>query len=1168
MLVKARFVEELQIDEIDFRFVFLLSEEDRGLLGNPVFARPGSGAPVGYGGGAELLTEEEQTRLFVVAMNFRPDGGEAPAAPDATTPMRPGSWYWVMLGGLIPQKPEEGELVTPDSGQLRGFRLVRLEGLGIYNAPGPRELNGLIDLMSATLPEEPMRPSLAMQVLAPLEGEGGEGLPPFPSQQLIDQAFRLAGCAVAFPMTREFLDEGLRLYSMLQGRIQAPRIPELYRIWANATKAPRQREEPDPDAPADRTTLLGEPLRQTVIDLSNPTEFGAPGARLLLHLLLAPYSLVGPASSPGGVTTREGSGVLRKLPFWTCDALAQVIYQVPGEEGLEPHATRRAQAVVTEAFFHLERRNRRAFDVLRDSGFADRDSQPLRFDFLELLSPAGSTVFAETVVDDGVVRRKNDLEKAVMPRLASRFVWIEDQRWRTPWMALAGFLGVPLRHFGRLGGRESRLAVTAEVTTPAWHPMQVERTELTRHNFLQLATRGVVDREMARLVIDQAARVNEAAELAVHPPIIEAPGIVHPPHRHALTPSQAEAFRNAQRWRLTLVTGDPGTGKTFLMRELVRLVREATDGEGFLLVLAPTNRAAARLAQQVAGEAQTRLYLLGEETDEPGMPLDFDIAVGTIDSFRARMETVETFRDLILGRPLVIALDEGSMVTMEQFASVVDLLSVSPEDDWAGQEGLADSVLRIVLVGDPFQLPSVEPGNFFWDMMRFLPVVRLREQKRFGREEGERNSLEQFFTMVRLGMEQSGTRAVVVDWMLAHDPEHRGDPHRFEKWHMEPPTNRQGQVRIVLVDDLPKRLPSDEAGWQAFMLQLNDHVRDTVFREISDWNSDSQRAETVPFVPVPTSPAEREAAWKKFLLFREDMTKPKAPFKVVTMFRRMISDARLTHYISSATRVNGWFQDALMGTLIGPDGTRQVQAMDLPASMVIPDNRWRDQWRHLAGSNQLSEARVMAFSSRPRDLVLCPGWPYTVLRNEFRPFGVFRSETVTYVGPVVERGRQKFRFISEQGREMIISRRYARLRYLAYGWSTNVHQIQGAEYPLVIGLWFEGMAFRQVQAWWQDIQPSTERATEVLDLGGEGEERMDLRAFYTAITRTKASFDLTRRNKETGERVVTRSPGRCVIIAGRHALRRYLGLHVQQRATGFAGTVLDMVRGGAQEDLL
>lgn len=1204
MLVKARFVEELQIDEIDFRFVFLLSVDDARLLGHPVLARPGAGGIVTFGGD-EPIPDADQSRLFVATMNFKPDGGEAPTAPDTIVTLRPGGFYWVMLANTLPRGIDErnAEVVQPDDGQLRGFRLARLEALGVYLAPAAAEFLGLVNLIGGALPEPPMQPALTAQALVPPEGEGllaealrhapawlfdddpgergavpagaapqrppdmeGDAGPavPVPSQEMVDQFFRIAGCVLGFPLTRAFLEEGLRRYSALNGQRGTPALFELYRLWAQATRDRVERDYVDPDAPADLHTLIGEPLRQTIVDLSNPTEFGAPGAKLLLHAMLAPYSLVGPASSPGGVTLREGSGVVRLLPFWACDILAQTLYPVEPEPGAEPHATRRAQAVVSEAFFHLERRNRRAFDVLRDSGFPDRDAQPIRFDFMDLPSVSGSTVFSETVVDDAVVRRKNDLEKAVMPRLSNRFVWIADERYRTPWMALAGFLGVPLRHFGRLGGRESRSEVIGEVTAPAWHPEQVERAEPVRHNFLQLLTRAEVDREMARLVIDQAARVNEAAELNVRPPVVEGRRGAGE-HRLVLSPSQAEAFRNAQRWRLSVVTGDPGTGKTTIVRELARLVREATDGEGFLLVLAPTNRAAAQLAQRLQSEVTVRLYLLGEESDEPGMPTEFDIAVGTVDSFRARMQTVENFRILMLGRPLVVAIDEASMLTMDQFAAVVDLISVSPDEAWLGQEGLTDSVLRIVLLGDPFQLPSVDPGNFLWDMMRFLPVVRLREQHRFGREAGQTGGLESFFTLIRLGMERGDARQVAVDWMLAHDREHRGNPDRFASWGLDAPDNRHGQVRVVLIDDLPQRLPGDDAGWQEFMLQLNDQVRDAVFREISDWNSDGARAESVPFIPHPASPAEREQAWRRQVLFRSDMTAPKAPFKVVTMFRRLNSESGLTHYISSAQRVNGWFHDALQGMLIGPDGQRQVAMTDLPASMVIPDLPWRDRWRELAHGNHLAQARHFAFGSRPRDLVLCPGWPYTVLRNEFRPFGIFRSETVTYTGPVQERGRQRFRFISEQGREMVISRRYARLRYLAYGWSTNVHQIQGAEYPLVVALWFEGMAFRQAQAWWQAIQPDATRGTERLDLGGDGEERMDLRAFYTAITRTRARFELVRREKQTNLKVVADSPGRCVIIAGRHALRRYLGLQVQQRATGFAGTVLDLVKAGAQE---
>ncbi len=154
-----------------------------------------------------------------------------------------------------------------------------------------------------------------------------------------------------------------------------------------------------------------------------------------------------------------------------------------------------------------------------------------------------------------------------------------------------------------------------------------------------------------------------------------------------LAPAQEEAVRAALRDPVLVVTGGPGTGKTTLVRAVVRLLR----GTGRRLALcAPTGRAAQRLGEATGQEARTIHRLL--EWDPRGGGFG-----------RNREHPLEA--------DLVVA-DEASMIDV---VLMRDLLAAVPPQ------------AHLVLVGDVDQLPSVGPGNVLGDIIRSgaVPVARL-----------------------------------------------------------------------------------------------------------------------------------------------------------------------------------------------------------------------------------------------------------------------------------------------------------------------------------------------------------------------------------------------------------------------------------------------------------
>ena len=158
-------------------------------------------------------------------------------------------------------------------------------------------------------------------------------------------------------------------------------------------------------------------------------------------------------------------------------------------------------------------------------------------------------------------------------------------------------------------------------------------------------------------------------------------------------PLQRQAVRMAAEGGVLLLTGGPGTGKTTSLRGIVAMYRRMGLD---VALLAPTGRAAKRLGEVTDCDAQTIHRALG---------MSYNEMTGQVAFKKNGSDPLEAH---------AVIVDEMSMVDLELMQALLEALRPG---------------CRLVLVGDPDQLPSVGAGNVLGDLLRstVVPTVSLTQ---------------------------------------------------------------------------------------------------------------------------------------------------------------------------------------------------------------------------------------------------------------------------------------------------------------------------------------------------------------------------------------------------------------------------------------------------------
>ena len=149
---------------------------------------------------------------------------------------------------------------------------------------------------------------------------------------------------------------------------------------------------------------------------------------------------------------------------------------------------------------------------------------------------------------------------------------------------------------------------------------------------------------------------------------------------------QKEAIRGAIENNFFIITGGPGTGKTTIIKAIVMILKDILDlSHEDIALLAPTGRASKRMAESVGAPAYTiHKYLKWNKETESFL----------IDEYNKSNEKI-------------VIVDESSMIDIFLFSSLLKGLKLN---------------VKLILVGDANQLPSIGPGDLLNDLLHISTI--------------------------------------------------------------------------------------------------------------------------------------------------------------------------------------------------------------------------------------------------------------------------------------------------------------------------------------------------------------------------------------------------------------------------------------------------------------
>lgn len=344
--------------------------------------------------------------------------------------------------------------------------------------------------------------------------------------------------------------------------------------------------------------------------------------------------------------------------------------------------------------------------------------------------------------------------------------------------------------------RNTVLPANYVVTNIEFIKEQISFIDAEEIQSLQLAKYNVIESYFRKVLIARAKKeldaVDENWEQLIKQ-VIANNGITfearNPKHSAALS-DQVSALKRITGRKISVLHGPAGTGKTTVLGALFGCQSLTSEG---ILLLAPTGKARVKLGKMAGGEAFTIAQFLNKQKR-------FDW-----NRMKPRFSGPEKYK----GEQNVIV-DECSMLTEDDLYALMQALDLG-------------HIKRLILVGDPYQLPPIGAGRPFADFCTYLDNLETEHEDYYAT-----NALARLKEVVRNVDGANSDTLTLASWYSGLKPSKNadaifqklGDNSSLNDLHVATWEDEQSLVKAlnaILIDKLGLKDEKDYAKLNAFL---------------------------------------------------------------------------------------------------------------------------------------------------------------------------------------------------------------------------------------------------------------------------------------------------------------------------------------------------------------
>ena len=175
-----------------------------------------------------------------------------------------------------------------------------------------------------------------------------------------------------------------------------------------------------------------------------------------------------------------------------------------------------------------------------------------------------------------------------------------------------------------------------------------------------------------------------------------------------LTNMQLSVLESINNNQITLLNGYAGCGKSLSVKAITNMLE---DNNKTYKLLSPTAKAAKQLSDYTHRVASTIHYLIFCEC------FDSNVEIDLLDLENTNVDAYKNFKSHNILDYDVLIIDESSMLSISLFNLLIKFIDIRKT--------------KLVLIGDSYQLPSIQRGNLYQDLLDIKEISKITLDKIF-----------------------------------------------------------------------------------------------------------------------------------------------------------------------------------------------------------------------------------------------------------------------------------------------------------------------------------------------------------------------------------------------------------------------------------------------------